>query len=110
MPDQRARALHEAGRVRQTRVFQIDAFPFAGHGRKFRQILYLPAQLIEFGAARRRMGLMLGKGFGEALPFTKRFRDSGGLPAKTGMIIEQTALRLAAQQRLMRVLPVNIHQ
>ena len=96
--------------MRQPRVLRINGIPLALGGRKLGQFLHLPGELLALGIARRRVGFVFGASPGQALPFAIRLSDGQRLLPQSGVLIEQAALHLATQQRLMRILAVYVHQ
>jgi len=104
------RAGKQARAVLQALVLRRDLLPFAFARRKLLQIGHSLRDIRALGLTLRELGARLGRDFFEALPVAEGLRGLARQGLGTGMRVEQLALRGGAQQRLMRMLAVQVEQ
>ena len=102
--------LDQAGGVREPLVFGLQLVPFLGPECERFEFLRLPVELLALGCQCLRVGFQRASVPADVLPRAKRLRDLHGQFSRTGIAIEQLALRRRAQQRLVLVLAVDIDQ
>ena len=88
----------------------LHCLPFVRQQSQLLQLLHLPLQLLAFGVALRRVGLVLGARLRQLLPLPVRPRDLGGERREAGVRVQQHALGIGLEQGLMRMLAMDIDQ
>ncbi len=96
--------------MRQTGVLGLHCLPFVRQQAQALQLLRLPLQLLAFGIALRRVGLVLAARPRQLLPVPVRLRNLVRKRREAGVRIEQRALGIGLEQGLVCMLAVNIDQ
>jgi hypothetical protein len=100
----------QAGGVRKAFVLRLQFLPFLGAETKRIQFLNLPVQLLPLGFQDFGIGLQRQTLLPDVLPVTECRRNVARQIGGAGVAVQQVALGGPAQQRLVRMLAVDIHQ
>ena len=107
---ERLGAGEQAGAVLQSLVLGRDLLPFALARRQLFQIGHALGDIGALGLTLRELGARLRGNVFQALPVAEGLRSLARQRFGVGMRVEQLALRGGAQQRLVRMLAVQIEQ
>ncbi len=108
--ERRLRAGEEARAVLQALMLGGDLLPFAFARRQLFQVGHSLRDVRALGLTLRELGARLGGDFFQPLPVAEPLRGLARQGFGAGMRVEQLALRGSAQQRLVRMLAVQVEQ
>jgi hypothetical protein len=108
--NQRVAAFEQGGDVRQPRVLGLDLVPACKVITQPTQFLHCQAQTLALDLPRLTVGFCFQAPLPRSLPGVPGGADAGGRLLRTGESVEHLALGLRTQQRVVRMLAMDIEQ